>query len=71
MTRRFGIAIIGTGMAVMPHVRALNDLSDRIAVTGSKASPELQETIAAIGPELCRQRLRLAVDKLASLPAAS
>ncbi|MCA9523963.1 MAG: glutamate--tRNA ligase [Myxococcales bacterium] len=39
----------------------------RIAVTGSKASPELHETIVAIGPELCRQRIRLALEKLSSL----
>ena len=31
---KFGMAIIGTGMAAAPHARALQDLSDRIAVRG-------------------------------------
>jgi len=32
--KKFGIGIVGTGMAVTPHVRALKDLGDTIAVRG-------------------------------------
>lgn len=31
---RFGIAIVGTGMAAAPHARALQDLSDQVDVRG-------------------------------------
>ncbi|WP_172300277.1 Gfo/Idh/MocA family protein [Pseudoruegeria sp. HB172150] len=34
MIDRFGIAVVGAGMAALPHARALRDLSDRIDVCG-------------------------------------
>lgn len=46
--RKFGIAVIGTGMAALPHARALKDLEDRVAVTGIYArSLERREAFAA------------------------
>jgi len=34
MSRKLGLAVIGTGMAALPHARALNDLTDLIDVKG-------------------------------------
>ncbi|MEZ5837974.1 MAG: Gfo/Idh/MocA family oxidoreductase [Geminicoccaceae bacterium] len=34
MTSRIGIGVVGTGMAALPHARALRDLEDRIEVRG-------------------------------------
>ncbi len=48
MGRPFGIAVIGSGMAALPHARALQDLKDRVAVTGVYTrSPERREAFAA------------------------
>ena len=41
----------------------------RIAVTGKAATPPLFETMEVLGREVCRRRLRTAVDLLRSLPA--
>ncbi|MEW6336904.1 MAG: glutamate--tRNA ligase [Acidobacteriota bacterium] len=41
----------------------------RVAVTGRAASPGLFETMDVLGRELCRRRLRRAVEVLRSLPA--
>ena len=40
----------------------------RIAVTGKAATPPLFETMEVLGREVCRRRLRRAVDELRSLP---
>ncbi len=34
MTRRFGVALVGTGMAALPHARALTALADDLKVVG-------------------------------------
>jgi len=39
----------------------------RVAATGRKASPPLFETLAVLGKEKCRRRLRRAVETLKSL----
>ena len=36
----------------------------RVAVTGRKASPPLFETMAVLGKETCRRRLRRAIETL-------
>jgi glutamyl/glutaminyl-tRNA synthetase len=36
----------------------------RVAVTGGKASPPLFETMAVLGKETCRRRLRGAIETL-------
>lgn len=41
----------------------------RVAVTGRKATPPLFETMAVLGKERCRRRLRLAIGQLGTLPA--
>ncbi len=41
----------------------------RIAVTGRKATPPLFDTMAVLGKELCRRRLRSAMDVLGTLKA--
>jgi glutamyl-tRNA synthetase len=42
----------------------------RVAVTGRKATPPLFETMAHLGKERCRRRLRAAIALLKSMPAA-
>jgi glutamyl-tRNA synthetase len=41
----------------------------RIAVTGKAATPPLFETMEVLGRELCRRRLRRAVELLRGMPA--
>ena len=41
----------------------------RIAVTGRTATPGLFDTMAVLGKELCRRRLRCAMDVLRSMKA--
>jgi len=43
----------------------------RIAVTGKAATPPLFETMEVLGRELCRRRLRRAVETLAGMKAAA
>jgi glutamyl-tRNA synthetase len=42
----------------------------RVAITGKAATPPLFETMAVLGKELCRRRLRRAVETLRSIDAA-
>jgi len=47
MSRKLGLAVIGTGMAAAPHARALNDLKDLIDVKGVFArTPEKRAAFA-------------------------
>jgi glutamyl-tRNA synthetase len=41
----------------------------RVAVTGRAATPPLFDTMAVLGKELCRRRLRLAIDTLKTMKA--
>jgi glutamyl-tRNA synthetase len=41
----------------------------RVAVTGRTATPGLFDTMAVLGKELCRRRLRCAVDVLGTMKA--
>lgn len=40
MSKRFGLAVVGLGMAAKPHALALRDLADRISVRGCYARSE-------------------------------
>lgn len=40
----------------------------RVAMTGKAATPPLFDTMEVLGKEVCRRRLRLAIDALAALP---
>ncbi|MCU0241917.1 MAG: glutamate--tRNA ligase, partial [Vicinamibacteria bacterium] len=46
-------------------------MSVRVAVTGKTATPPLFETMAVLGRDLCRRRLRNAVEALRRMPAPS
>ena len=48
MDTKFGVGIVGAGMASTPHILSLKDLSDVIKVRGVYTrTPERRETIAA------------------------
>jgi glutamyl-tRNA synthetase len=41
----------------------------RLAATGKKATPPLFETLAALGRELCRRRIRQCTEYIKKMPA--
>ena len=41
----------------------------RIAATGKKATPPLFETLAGLGRELCRRRIRQCIEYIKKMPA--